>query len=210
MVEGRDILLFGLAALIMVLSPGPNMVYLVSRSICQGRNAAIVSLAGVAVGFVLHMLLAAFGLSVVFVTIPFAYNILKLGGAAYLLWLAWQAVRPGAPAMFEARKLPPDSKARLFVMGLFTNALNPKIAVFYLSIFAQFLHPERGSILVQSVILGSTQIAISFAVNLIIILAAGAVSSWFSTHRLWIRVQKWFMGAVLAGLAIKLASSRRP
>jgi threonine/homoserine/homoserine lactone efflux protein len=210
MVEGRDILLFALAALIMVLSPGPNMVYLVSRSICQGRNAAIVSLLGVAFGFVLHMLLAALGLSVVFVTIPIAYDMLKLGGAAYLLWLAWQAVRPGAPAIFEARKLPPDSNTRLFVMGLFTNALNPKIAIFYLSVFTQFLHPERGSIFVQSILLGSTQIAVSFAVNFIIILAAGAVSSWFSTHPLWIRVQKWFMGAVLAGLSIKLAASQRP
>jgi threonine/homoserine/homoserine lactone efflux protein len=210
MVEGRDILLFALAALIMVLSPGPNMVYLVSRSICQGRNAAIVSLLGVAFGFVLHMLLAALGLSVVFVTIPIAYDMLKLGGAAYLLWLAWQAVRPGAPAIFEARKLPPDSNTRLFVMGLLTNALNPKIAIFYLSVFTQFLHPERGSIFVQSILLGSTQIAVSFAVNFIIILAAGAVSSWFSTHPLWIRVQKWFMGAVLAGLSIKLAASRRP
>jgi threonine/homoserine/homoserine lactone efflux protein len=210
MVEGRDILLFALAALIMVLSPGPNMVYLVSRSICQGRNAAIVSLLGVAFGFVLHMLLAALGLSVVFVTIPIAYDMLKLGGAAYLLWLAWQAVRPGAPAIFEARKLPPDSNTRLFVMGLFTNALNPKIAIFYLSVFTQFLHPERGSIFMQSILLGSTQIAVSFAVNFIIILAAGAVSSWFSTHPLWIRVQKWFMGAVLAGLSIKLAASQRP
>jgi threonine/homoserine/homoserine lactone efflux protein len=94
-------------------------------------------------------------------------------------------------------------------MGLLTNALNPKIAVFYLSVFTQFLHPERGSLLAQSVILGSTQILISFLVNLTITLAAGAVSSWFSHHPIWIRVQKWFMGAVLAGLAVKLASSQR-
>ncbi|WP_394827806.1 LysE family translocator [Pendulispora albinea] len=210
MVDARDLLLFGLAAFVMVLSPGPNMVYLVSRSICQGRNAAILSLFGVAVGFLFHMLLAALGLTVVFVTIPIAYNALKLAGAAYLLWLAWQAVRPNAPAMFEAKNLPPDSKFKLFFMGLFTNMLNPKIAVFYISIFTQFLHPERGSVLTQSIILGSTQIAISFAVNFVIILTAGAVSSWFTRHPLWIRVQKWFMGAVLAGLAVKLASSKQP
>jgi threonine/homoserine/homoserine lactone efflux protein len=210
MVAAEDILIFGLAALTMVLSPGPNMVYLVSRSLCQGRNAAIVSLFGVVIGFVFHMLLAVLGLSVVFATVPLAYDILKFGGAAYLLWLAWQAVRPNAPAIFEARKLPPDSKVKLFVMGLLTNALNPKIAVFYLSIFTQFLHPERGSILAQSVILGSTQILISFTVNFMIILAAGAVSSWFSQHPIWVRVQKWFMGAVLTGLALKLAISQRP
>jgi threonine/homoserine/homoserine lactone efflux protein len=209
MVEASDIVIFGLAALTMALSPGPNMVYLVSRSLCQGRNAAIVSLFGVVVGFVFHMLLAALGLSVIFVSVPLAYNLLKLAGAAYLMWLAWQAVRPDAPALFEARQLPPDSRVKLFLMGLLTNALNPKIAVFYLSVFTQFLHPERGSLLAQSVILGSTQILISFLVNLTITLAAGAVSSWFSHHPIWIRVQKWFMGAVLAGLALKLASSQR-
>src|ERR1700759_2108033 len=169
MVDAQDIAIFGLAALTMALSPGPNMVYLVSRSLCQGRNAAFVSLCGVVVGFVCHMLLAALGLSVVFVTIPLAYNILKFGGAAYLLWLAWRALRPNAPAMFETRALPPDSRSKLFLMGLFTNALNPKIAVFYLSIFTQFLHPDRGSILVQSIVLGSTQILISFTVNFAII-----------------------------------------
>ncbi|WP_394850571.1 LysE family translocator [Pendulispora brunnea] len=209
MVELRDLALFAFAALMMVLTPGPNMVYLVSRSLCQGRNAALFSLFGVALGFLFHMLLAAFGLSVVFVTIPIAYDALKLAGAAYLLWLAWQAVKPGAPSVFETRKLPPDSKTKLFLMGLFTNILNPKIAVFYLSIFTQFLHPERGSVLMQSVVLGGTQIAISFAVNFTIIMTAGAVSVWFSTRPFWVRIQKWFMGAVLAGLAVKLAASRR-
>lgn len=209
MVESSDIVMFGLAALTMAISPGPNMVYLVSRSLCQGRTAALVSLLGVVVGFVFHMLLAALGLSVIFVSVPLAYNILQFAGAAYLMWLAWQAVRPNAPALFELRELPPDSRVKLFLMGLLTNALNPKIAVFYLSIFTQFLHPERGAVLAQSVILGSTQILISFTVNFTIILAAGAVSSWFSHHPIWIRVQKWFMGAVLAGLALKLASSQR-
>lgn len=208
MVDADDVLVFGLAALMMALSPGPNMVYLVSRSLCQGRSAAIVSLLGVVVGFVFHMWLAALGLSVVFVTVPLAYDLLRLGGAAYLLWLAWQSVQPGAPGLFEARPLPPDSTAKLFVMGLFTNALNPKIAVFYLSIFTQFLHPERGSIVAQSIILGSVQIAISFTVNLSIVVAAGAVRAWLADHPIWIRVQKWFMATVLAGLAVKLASSR--
>lgn len=210
MVEARDLLIFGLAALVMSLSPGPNMVYLVSRSLCQGRNAAVVSLFGVAFGFLLHMLLAALGLSVVFATIPTAYNLLKLSGAAYLLWLAWQAVRSGAPAMFEARKLPPHSNPKLFVMGLLTNVLNPKVAVFYLSIFAQFLHPERGSIFAQAMILGVTQIVISFSINLTMIVTAGAVSSWLASHPAWVRAQRWFMGTVLAGLALNIANAKQP
>lgn len=140
MVELRDILLFGFAALMMVLSPGPNMVYLVSRSLCQGKRPATVSLFGVATGFAFHMLLAAFGLSAVLMAVPIAYTALKLTGALYLGWLAWQAIRPNSPSLFETRSMQPDSNAKLFSMGLLTNALNPKIAVFYLSIFTQFLH----------------------------------------------------------------------
>lgn len=209
LIPARDLLLFAVAALVMVLTPGPNMLYLVSRSLCQGWSAAVLSLFGVAVGFVFHMLIAAGGLTAVFLAIPFAYDVLKFAGALYLFWLAWQAVRPGAAPVFQARDLPPDSRARLFAMGFITNALNPKIAVFYLSIFTQFLHPERGSVFLQSLVLGCTQIAISFSVNLAIIFAASRIAAWFAERPLWMRVQRWFMGTVLAGLGLKLALSER-
>lgn len=205
----HDLILFGLAALVMVLTPGPNMLYLVSRSLCQGWGAAVISLFGVAAGFVFHLLIAAGGLTAVFLAIPFAYDALRFAGAAYLFWLAWQAVRPGAPAVFQTRDLPPDSRWHLFGMGFVTNALNPKIAVFYLSIFTQFLHPERGSIFLQSLTLGCTQIVLSFAVNLAIIFAASRLALWFSERPVWVRAQRWFMGTVLAGLGLKLALSER-
>lgn len=201
--------LFALAALLMVLSPGPNMMYLVSRSLCQGKRAAEISLLGVAAGFLLHMFVAAFGLTAFFLAVPFAYDGLKFLGAAYLLWLAWQSVRPGARGLFETKDLPPDSPARLFAMGFFTNALNPKIAVFYLSIFTQFLNPSRGSLFLQSAVLGCTQILISLLVNYIIIQCAGGVSFWFNRQPLWSRVQRWAMATVLGGLAVKLALSER-
>jgi threonine/homoserine/homoserine lactone efflux protein len=210
MIPGSELALFALAALIMVLTPGPNMIYLVSRSLCQGRKAAVISLFGVATGFLLHMFAAAAGLTAMFMAIPVGYEILKWLGAAYLMWLAWQAIRPGsAGSPFAPRALPADSPLRLFVMGLLTNALNPKIAVFYLAVFPQFIRPEHGSVLGQSVQLGLIQIAVSFSVNLALILTAARLAAWFARNPLWMAVQRWVMGFVLAGLAVRLALDSR-
>jgi threonine/homoserine/homoserine lactone efflux protein len=205
MVPLNDLLLFSAAALLMVLTPGPNMIYLISRSICQGRKAGVISLFGVIVGFLVHMFAAAIGLSALFLAVPLAYEVLKWAGAAYLLYLAWQAVKPGARSPFEARELPEDSPSRLFFMGFLTNVLNPKIAVFYLSIFPQFVSPEHGSVFIQSIVLGLTQISVSFMVNLAITLSAASLASWFVRNPRWLAIQRYLMGFVLAGLAVRLA-----
>jgi len=204
-----NLALFAGAALLMVLTPGPNMIYLLSRSLCQGRRAGVISLLGVAAGFLVHMFAAAAGLTALFMAVPLAYDILKWLGAAYLLYLAWAAVKPGAASPFAARPLPPDPPAKLFFMGFMTNALNPKIAVFYLSVFPQFIRPDHGSVFSQSVELGLIQIAISFAVNLLIIVTAARLAAWFARNPLWLAVQRFLMGFVLAGLAVRLALDPR-
>ncbi|MEQ4574201.1 MAG: LysE family translocator [Gammaproteobacteria bacterium] len=209
MVPMNDLLLFAGAALLMVLTPGPNMIYLISRSICQGRKAGMISLLGVVAGFLVHMFAAAIGITALFLAIPMAYEALKWLGAAYLLYLAWQAVKPGARSPFEARQLPEDPPSRLFLMGFLTNTLNPKIAVFYLSIFPQFVSPDHGSVFAQSVVLGLTQIVVSFTVNTAIALSAGALAGWFVRNPRWLSAQRYFMGSVLAGLAVRLASEQR-
>jgi len=204
-----DLLLFCGAALIMVLTPGPNMIYLISRSICQGRRAGLVSLFGVAAGFLVHMFAAAVGLTALFMAIPLAYELLKWAGAAYLLYLAWQALRPGARSPFEARDLPADPPRKLFVMGFVTNVLNPKIAVFYLAIFPQFVSAAHGSMLLQSLQLGVTQIAVSFSVNLCIVLSAARLAGWFERSPRWLVAQRYVMGGVLGALAVRLALEPR-
>ena len=209
MIPLNELLLFAGAALLMVLTPGPNMIYLISRSICQGRKAGIISLLGVIAGFLVHMFAAAIGLTALFLAVPLAYEVLKWAGAAYLLYLAWQAVKPGARSPFEARRLPEDPPARLFLMGFLTNVLNPKIAVFYLSIFPQFVSPEHGSVFMQSVALGFTQITVSFTINLTIALWAASLASWFVRNPRWLAAQRYFMGFVLAGLAVRLAAEQR-
>ncbi|WP_050466595.1 LysE family translocator [Herbaspirillum chlorophenolicum] len=209
MIAPHDLLIFALASLVMVLTPGPNMVYCVSRSICQGRVAGIISLCGVAVGFLVHMAAAAFGLTALFLAIPMAYDIVKLAGAAYLLWLAWNAVKPGGSSPFQTRELPPDSPATLFRMGFLTNVLNPKVAVFYMSLFPQFIHPEHGSVLLQSVMLGLVQIAISFSVNSMIVFSAAGISGFFAHNQGWLRAQRYIMGSMLGALAVRLALDER-
>ncbi|HEX8374278.1 MAG TPA: LysE family translocator, partial [Geminicoccaceae bacterium] len=147
MPEPVTLLAFAALALGMVLTPGPNIVYLISRSLCQGRAAGLVSLGGVALGFVFYMLCAAFGITALVLAIPYAYDALRLTGALYLGWLAWSALRPGGRSPFEVRTLPPDSRRRLVAMGFLTNLLNPKIAMLYLALLPQFVAPERGDVL---------------------------------------------------------------
>ena len=199
------ILTFGLVALGMVLTPGPNMIYLISRSICQGKRAGLISLGGIALGFVFYMLCAAFGITAFVFTIPYAYDVLRFGGAAYLLYLAWQAVKPGGNSPFSVKEMPVDSPDKLFMMGFITNLANPKIAVMYLSMLPQFIQPDHGSVLSQSLALGCVQILISLMVNSIIVLVAGSISGFLSSRPSWIKAQRWLMGTVLAGLALKIA-----
>ena len=200
---------FALVALGMVLTPGPNMIYLISRSIAQGRVAGLISLGGVAAGFVFYMLCAALGITALLFAVPFAYDALRLAGAAYLLWLAWQVLRPGGQSPFRVQALPPDGPARLFAMALFTNLLNPKIAMLYLSLLPQFIDPAAGSVLLQSLALGFTQIAVSVTVNAMIALAAGSIAAFLAARPLWLLVQRWLMGTVLAALALRMALEER-
>jgi len=204
-----SLLAFALVCLGMVLTPGPNMIYLISRSITQGPAAGIVSLGGVALGFLFYMLCAAFGITALLLAIPYAYDALRLAGAAYLLWLAWQAMKPGGRSPFQVRKLAVDSPQRLFAMGLVTNLLNPKIAMLYLALLPHFIDPAQGSVLVQSLVLGSIQTAISVSVNAVIALSAGAITLFLSTRPSWLLIQRYLMGTVLAGLAVRMALETR-
>ena len=206
-----SLLTFAAIALGMVLTPGPNMAYLVSRSVCQGRAAGLISLCGVALGFLTYMLLAAFGITALMFAIPYAYDALRLCGAAYLGWMAWNALRPGGASPFQVRELAPDSPRRLFAMGLLTNLLNPKIAALYLSLLPQFVDRAAGDVMGQTLALGVTQIAISVMVNAAIVVTAGSVAAFLTGRPLWARLQRWLMGGVLAGLALRMAwdSGRR-
>ncbi|WP_303275477.1 LysE family translocator [Acinetobacter soli] len=193
----------------MVLTPGPNMIYLISRSICQGKTAGFISLAGVAAGFVFYMLCASLGITALVVAVPYAYDTIRIAGALYLLWLAWKALKPNAAPLFDIKNLSHDSPVKLFLMGFITNLLNPKIAIMYLSLLPQFIHPQHGSILFQSIQLGLIQIVVSVAVNAVIVFSAGTIALFLQQKPIWAQLQRWLMGTVLAALAVRILFEQR-
>jgi hypothetical protein len=155
------------------------------------------------------MLAASLGVTALFMAVPMAFEALKWAGAAYLLWMAWQALRPGGESPFEqTTTLPPESPRRLFAMGLFTSILNPKVAIFYLSIFPQFVSAEHGSVFWQSDAGHGPdhhQLQRQPADHAVCRTHCDLVQD--NPH--WLRAQKWVMGTVLAGLAVRLAMEQR-
>jgi len=209
MIPIHDLILFIIAAFILVISPGPNMIYLISRTITQGRKAGLTSLAGVVCGFLFHIVMVSFGLTAVLFAVPYAYVVLKTLGTVYLLYLAYQAIKPNSKNIFEVdQNISIDRPGKLFTVGFLTNVLNPKVAVFYLSFFPQFIKPQYGSIFTQSLELGVIQVFVSFSINFIIVLTAAQAARFFAKNPTWIKVQKWFMASVLGFLAIKMAFSK--
>lgn len=208
MVSVAAVVGIGLVAVGLVLTPGPNMIYLVSRSVTQGRRAGLISLLGVAAGFAVYLSAATAGIATLFALVPALYTIIKLAGAGYLLWLAWQTMRPGGDSPFEPKPLPEDPPHKLFTMGMVTNLLNPKIAILYVSLLPQFVDPARGDVAVQSLLLGATQIGIALTLNAAIVLTAGTLAGFLSQRPLWLRIQRYLMGTVLAGLAVRIATDR--
>jgi threonine/homoserine/homoserine lactone efflux protein len=209
MPEIASLLTFAMIALGMVLTPGPNMAYLISRSVCQDRTSGMISLGGVALGFVFYMLCAAFGITAILMAVPYAYDAIRAAGILYLLWLAWQAIRPGGRSLFQVNELAQDGPGKLFFMGFFTNLLNPKIAVMYLSLLPQFIDPDHGSVLAQALVLGTIQIAVSVTVNALIVIGSGSVAVFLKQCPTFGLVQRWLMGAVLASLAVRMATEAR-
>lgn len=195
--------------MILVITPGPNMIYLISRSISQGKKAGLISLIGIICAFIMHTLLVSFGLTALLFAVPYAYVILKFSGAAYLLYLAFKAVKPGGKNLFsDNAQLKPDKPMQLFYIGFFTNALNPKAAFFYLSFFPQFIRPEYGSVFGQTLQLGLVQMTISFSINALIVLFAAKMALFFREKPFWLKIQKWFMASVLTWLAVKMAFAK--
>jgi threonine/homoserine/homoserine lactone efflux protein len=209
MPDTAALLAFALLSLGLALTPGPNMLYLVSRSLAQGNRAGVVSLLGCQAGSAVIMLGAAAGVTAALLAVPYAYDALRLGGAAYLLWLAWQSVRPGGAPLFAPRPMPSEPAGKLFVVGMATAALNPKVALFYVAVLPPFMDPAAGNLFAQAVLLGSIQIIVCTLFDGALVWGAGGVSRFLATRPLWLAAQRWVVGGALALLAVKLATDDR-
>lgn len=200
--------LFALAVLLLALTPGPVWIYLISRTLTQGRRAGYFSLIGVMLGVLVHLFAAALGLSALLIALPAAFDAIKLAGAAYLLWLAWSTLRGGGFS-FAPAPLDPVPDRVLLRQSLTASVVNPKVAVFYLSLFPQFVDPVHGNVLVQSLALGIVHISVSTLVDGALVTVAGALAAWIGPRPMWLKMQRWLLGGAFGVLAVWLAVTPR-
>jgi threonine/homoserine/homoserine lactone efflux protein len=202
-------LLFVVASLVLIVTPGQDMMLVMSRSIAQGSAAGVATAAGVSVGLVGHTLLATLGLGAVLRASQWLFLALRLVGAAYLVYLGIQLIRSTKHELAVAGG-PSKSLRRLFFDGALSNVSNPKIAVFYLAFLPQFVHPGAAHPAASVFVLGLVFAGLTFLVKGPVGLAAGFLSSWLRARPSALAWLHRTSGAVLIGLGVKLALERRP
>ena len=201
------LLLFAAAALALAITPGPDMLMCLSRSIAQGRQTAFAALFGIQAGCYVWALAAAYGLAGLLALSPVVYDAVRFAGAGYLAYLAWTTFRAKA-ALGVRDGLPSVAWGRAFRQGLTTNLLNPKVALFFLALFPQFVDPAK-SMVAQSLVLVSVLCMIGFSINGGVILAASGFARFLGQRPGIARAQRWFLSTVFGGLALRLALDDR-
>jgi threonine/homoserine/homoserine lactone efflux protein len=209
MPDFQTLMLFSIACLALTATPGPDMLLIASRSVSQGRSAGFASLAGIQAGTYIHALAMALGLSQLFLIVPLAYDIVRYVGAAYLLYLAIQVFRSSGQSALSAPDVQRYAVAEMFWQGMLTNLLNPKMVLFVLALFPQFVRPEAGSIAVQILVLATALNFIGLLVNGIVIVMASRMGLMFAGRGRFRRASQLFLGTVFAGLAVRLALEDR-
>lgn len=196
---------FFIAALALNVAPGPDMTYVAARTFAQGRRAGIVSALGISVGCVFHIAAAAAGVAVLLRAVPQAYLVIRLAGAAYLIYLGAGLMRRRDDAGGDV--IAPVSDASIFRQGVITNVCNPKVALFFLAFIPQFVDPARGPAALQTLGLGLYFNVQGTAINVLVACLAGGAHSALASQRGRAMLQR-VSGAVLVGLGARLAWSR--
>lgn len=206
MPDWSQLSLFIAATLLLVFMPGPNTLYIIARSIQQGRRAGIVSSLGVQLGTLLHIAAAAFGLSAVLLSSALAFNVVKYAGAAYLIYLGVRTLLTK-----EEKEATPEiqsvSLSRVFYQGAVVNLLNPKTALFFFAFLPQFIDPARGAVAMQIVLLGAILVCLGALSDSLYALAAGGIGNWLRGNIKFLRAQRYFAGSVYIGLGAATALS---
>ena len=208
MPDAQSLVVFIGAGLLLNITPGPDVLYIVGRSIGQGRLAGIVSVLGISTGCLFHVAAAALGLSGLMVALPLAYDAVRYAGAAYLVWLGVRAIVSTSSPM-HVQRVDPERLARIFRQGMLTNMLNPKVALFFLAFLPQFTDPSRGPLPIQIALLGLIFIANGTVVCVMYAVAASQFGEWLNTRY---DVATWLnraMGALFVGLGVRLALGNR-
>lgn len=195
---------FSAASLLLAATPGPDMTLSISRALAQGRNAALYVVIGTSLGLVVHTMLVAFGISALITASPTAFMILKTGGAAYLFWLAVQAVRYGSTFTVMDVKEARGTPVTNIFSGLAVNLLNPKIIIFFMTFLPQFVTASDPAVTHKLLFLGLFFIVICSPVNVAVILAAGRLAGWLQRNRQVLRGIDYTFAGVFSIFAAKI------
>jgi threonine/homoserine/homoserine lactone efflux protein len=205
MLDWSKLSLFVSVATILVFMPGPNTLYIIARSIQQGRLAGFVSSLGVQVGTMVHIVAASLGLSALLVSSAVAFNVVKYAGAAYLVFLGIKTLL--TKEKIEPAKVRKAALGRVFYQGIVVNLLNPKTALFFFAFLPQFIDVARGAVVLQVVLLGSILIFLGTLSDSIYALASGSIGNWLRGNLKFLRAQRYFAGSVYIGLGAATALS---
>jgi threonine/homoserine/homoserine lactone efflux protein len=206
--ELSNFALFFAASWILIITPGPDMIYVITRGISQGRKAGVISAFGVTLGILVHTIFAAFGLAIILRTSALAFLAVKFVGAGYLIYLGVKSFKSKSDFSFNKNKTK-DGIKTIFLQGLLSNVLNPKVALFFLAFLPQFVNPKFGSSSIQMVCLGLTFAL--FGIFFLVLLGyfSGGIGSWLSRKRNLAKKIRWFTGSILILLGLRLAFMER-
>ena len=197
--------LFVVAALALLLVPGPAVLYIVTRSIEQGRLAGLVSDLGIVTATLIHVLAAALGLSALLMSSALAFAAVKYAGAAYLIWLGLRKLFGPVVLLDEQLALPRHSYWKLFRDGFVVNLLNPKTALFFLAFLPQFVDVSRGHVAMQIAFLGLLFAALGCVTDGCYAIAAGTAGNWIKRNRRYLRFERYIGGTMFIGLGLTAA-----
>lgn len=208
MMNSSHLLIFSLATLLVVIAPGPGMLYVISAGLVGGRKTGIISALGTSVGIALHILAAAFGLSLIIYASEIGFQITKWAGGIYLLFLAWKTFTHKQGLTVNSGK-PETTHNATFWQGILVNALNPKVALFFMAFIPQFINPRSGSVPAQTIALGTIFMGLTVIIFSAYGLSAAMIRKWMIERPQVQRVIDWAMGSLFVLLGIRLALSSR-
>jgi threonine/homoserine/homoserine lactone efflux protein len=203
----REFLLFMTAAVVLFAIPGPAVLYVVARSVDQGRKAGLASCSGIATGGLVHVLAAAVGLSALLVSSAVAYSVVKYTGAAYLIYLGIKKLREKPVTADQVNHVRPAPLRRVYTEGILVQILNPKTAIFFFAFLPQFVNPTRGSVTLQFFALGMVFTLTALLSDSLWALTAGSAAGWLQRNRVYLRHQTHVSGTVYIGLGLATAVS---
>lgn len=206
MLDWSTLTVFFVASAALLLTPGPAVLYIITRSVDQGRLAGFVSTLGIAVGSLFHVAAAALGISAILMTSAVAFNVVKYLGAAYLIYLGIRKLREPEPELKEIT-VEVQPLRKIFYEGIVVNVLNPKTALFFFAFMPQFVDPARGSVAVQILLLSAMFVGMALLSDGGYALLAGTAGSWLKQNQHFIRFQRYVAGSIYIFLGVTAAFS---